>query len=59
MGTDAHLKLNSYLSTNAGHESIAAWNDDPDRTAAEVAEAMRQAAKSTRTYTETTNGGRL
>ena len=39
--------------------TIANWNDQHGRTADEVAEAMRQAAKSTRTYTETTNGGRL
>lgn len=43
--TSVPLVLGKYL----GKASIPAWNDHPGRTADEVAEAMRQAAKSTRT----------
>ena len=39
---NALMGLRRYL----GKRSIGDWNDHPDRTAAEVAEAMRQAAKS-------------
>ena len=46
-GTDAHRKLQRYLRSSPGmgeRITIALWNDHPDRTATEVAEAMRQAA---------------
>ena len=44
----ARISLAQHLrSKSVSFVSIEAWNDHPDRTAAEVAEAMRQAAETT------------
>ena len=47
-GYDALYKLQEYLRSSPGMGgewiTIALWNDHPDRTATEVAKAMRQAA---------------
>ena len=40
----ARIKLTQHLHSRMPLVTIEAWNDDPDRTAVEVAEAMRQAA---------------